>query len=412
MSKSDSEENCSSFCSINELVHSESDTQSESDSDSEKGARFSLLEDCTKKHLHRPIHITVQQLSGQTLQLELDAEDTIAVLKAKIAAQWNVKASFQKLVLDDKVLECGDTVGAHSSCTSASLSVVMVKTEEPVIARYLAQLQSFSDEDAYDSDGVSVHEDCRARRAARKLRRLAMKGSRAAVLALISALDNRDVMYRIIVALCQVNFHSTAMRCCLGDQDIIRALSPLATVEDSYVQMTVVELLGQVANQRDALAMDTVKSCLNDVSVQVRRSAIGALSQMAQKGDRGTILAICKCLRSGPWLVCQAAAQALIILADQQDSDVLAELENCTAEVSRGTMIEVSDDRTGLWRHHPVTRIQPLEVNGDDWKFIRIGTTTLDWQKGRAYISRGGAVAEARDIFSSSENVQEPIRKT
>lgn len=239
-----------------------------------------------------------------------------------------------------------------------------------------------------------------------------MNGSRAAVLALIAALDNRDVTYRIVVALCRINFCSTGMRCCLGDQDIIRALSPLACIEDSYVQMTVVELLGQVANQCDSLAMGTVKNCLDDVSVQVRRSAVGALSQMAPKGDRGTILALCKCLRNGPWLVCQAAAQAAILLADKHDADVLAELDNCTAEVSRGTMLEVSDDRTGLWRYHPVTRTAPLEVNGDDWKFIRIGTATLDWQKGKTYIAQGAAVAEARDVFSSSEDGQEPTHYT
>lgn len=406
MLKSDSEDDSYSISSINELHHSESETQSESDSDAERGDRFSLLDDCTKRHLHHPVHITVQQLSGQTFELQLDAKDTISVLNAKIATQWDVKASFQKLVLDDKVLESRDTVETHLGQNSAALSVVMIKTEEPVIAKYLAQLQSFSDEDAYDSDGVSVHEDCKARRAARRLRRLAMKGSRAAVLALVAALENHDVTYRIIVALCRINFRSTAMRCCLGDQDIIRALLPLASIEDAYVQMTVLELLGQVASQCDSKAMDTVKGCLDDANAQVRRSAVGALSQMAPKGDQGTIIALCKCLRDGPWLVCQAAAQALMFLADKQNVDVLADLNNCTAEVSRGTLLEVSDDRTGLWRYHPVTRTAPLEVNCDLWKFIRIGTATLDWQKGCAYIAQGGAVAEVRNLFFSRADGQ------
>lgn len=229
------------------------------------------METGSKKSCLVTFAITVQNLTGDLLELRCQLQTTVRDLKVQIEQHWGVPPICQKLVRNVTVLD-----------DSKQLVYYMDGEDEPIV-NFVKSLDQ-----AYEA---------------------ARGGSVTRALAALEAIG--DVAS-------------------IGDEEAVATLSTYAkTHRDFYLRLAAVRSVARVARRGDPLAIEALVICSEckggHIIQDLRVAAVKALAQVAEQGDQRVLTAIHVRMHDEDRMVRLAATKALAQLVQTaEDADVSA----------------------------------------------------------------------------------------
>jgi len=215
------------------------------------------------------VRMVIRNVQRDALELEMNNEDTIGMLKLRISEHWRVPATFQKLVLGSAVL--GDTalLGEYAEKGVLAQPVVMV---------------------------ISTHKAMRD-------------------------LEHRNKEHRMRA------LHALAELGPRGGDAVIDAIVPLLESSEDDVRRAAVMGLAHTAGKEHTYyhAIRVMSAKLAHPYESVRRAALEAIAKIAERGDDAAISAMVPRMSHGDSESLRAAARALKDLVEKGDTRLASE---------------------------------------------------------------------------------------
>mmetsp|Transcript_25664 Transcript_25664/g.51805 ORF Transcript_25664/g.51805 Transcript_25664/m.51805 type:complete len:345 (-) Transcript_25664:224-1258(-) len=278
------------------------------------------------------IKITVSNVAGDSIDLELQSDVTPLAAKDHIDTQWSIPQKYQQLVHDTTVLEDADSLASRCADDGKALRLTMVVSVDAVAkelrgASFQRQLVLLKHLTTAGAHGVGTPvdflcnfiEDDAARLAAGRTLGLIAKGDARAVQLVAQHLKHDDELVREAAAEALMEVGAP------GDAAAVALLADRAAEEESpKVRRAILLALSKVAARGDATAMAVAYTCLGDSVVDVRWAAARAVAPLAEAGDAEAVRRLGACFADEQWIVRHAAAEALADVAARDDPEVKA----------------------------------------------------------------------------------------
>jgi HEAT repeat protein len=302
--------------------------------------------------------VAVASLAGDVLELEVDPNTTVSVLKCTISEHWDLNPVELDLLhgttimRNDDQLErfvvCGHQL--HLTCIRNIRMFEDLKSAEAHIR--VAAIKSF----------VQVAQDPSMRGRATIVDALKpcvtdpieeVRRSAVEAIAEVGNQDDQGILSLFIESLS--NDNSEEVRCSVvaalgklatrGDDGVVAAihqLQPSNRRSDKDLRFVMVETLAKVSNVGDQVAIDYMARRLGDGSKSVRRAAIEALAQLSLVGDERSIQLLIGRLDDWDKSVKEVATEALSNVAPfAHEASIVALSKSLSAEellVRRGAI--------------------------------------------------------------------------
>lgn len=193
--------------------------------------------------MEKTAKVSVIQMSGETLELDVEPDITAARLKEELSKILHVPSAAQNLIVDSMIVDGDDAL--HSKCGpngDATLVVTLFVSWESA----LTHLSAFEPWSAEWFQACAHIQDT--------------------------------------VAACASHARS-------DDSQFVRAMTMLCEHENSELRWSATDALAAVASQGNEMAITQLCKCLDDGHSLVRRAAASALAPFVQKGDPAVVAA-------------------------------------------------------------------------------------------------------------------------
>jgi len=274
------------------------------------------------------IHVSVWNLAGESLELDVDPHTTITSLKCEISKCWHVPDWCQELLQGSHVLQGLERIcdlQVHKNSTDGQLNLTMVVVQNELCRQILSRSSSVR------------------RSAISALGEWARADYKQALVVLSACLEHSDVQVRKAAAtvladvtpssddehaVAALNVHcrdcdrgvrsvimkALAFMAKFGNESAGASLGDCCEDPDPAVRADAVHILTEVAPKN---AVKVIRSRLKDSDAQIRAAAIKSLTQLTPKGEHGHVSSLCDLARDSDAIVREAALQALVIVAPQ-----------------------------------------------------------------------------------------------
>lgn len=264
--------------------------------------------------------VCISSVAGDTLEIELEASDTIASVKHAVASTWSIPCTCQRVVTDSEVLE-----------DDAIIERCMRSNPVGVTRLILTVVVSL---DVVRSN-INCKDACSDVRAAKRvfalqeLGILGLKGGHAGIALVVNCLEEKEER------VCRAAIDALSKFAAKGNQDIIAALVPKLKHKRCNVKRVALEFLGQLAEVGDRNVITEVCSCLEQhvTSAEITAAAIETLGTLALQGDRDCItLSLTQLLCHRSKLVRKAGVQSLTKLAERGVAIKISAVSGCLVD--------------------------------------------------------------------------------
>jgi len=342
------------------------------------------------------LRVTLSSLVGETLDLEVQATDTIINVKHVVARVWSIPCSCQKLLLDTEVLTDDAIIERCVRCKTlevgGGLSLTVVVSLD-VVRAYLNSQDASSDIRVAKrvfalqelgilglkggTAGIATVVNCLEEKdervcqaAVESLRQFAMKGDQRIIAALIAKLQHKRSNvkkvalgflgeltelgdHNVVTEVCaclehhvtsaSVTMAAVATLCTLalqGDQDhIVSSLTNLLVHKSKNVRKVVIQSLVKLSERGIAISVSAVSACTADTQSEVRIATLKAITKFAAKGDQEALFAVSDCLGDPQHEVRIASLKAIAKIAVKGNQDALMAVSLSVADTDSGVRL-------------------------------------------------------------------------
>lgn len=241
-------------------------------------------------------YVYVQDLNGRTLDLFLPVDTKIEVVKEEISRAWSIPCVCQHLVVGVNVLGDSERLSDHSKFEPKALSITVLVG----LDRAVRELENHRDDMRY-----------------------------SAVEVLATAVENGDE--KIIIDVSRLLHHPTSytrlaavavLSSAIDEKRIMDALVVRVRDIDASVRLAAVEALS-FATKANSRSVFVLCLCFDDSCPCVRTAAVEAFSKMPINEDKQTISSVCWCLQSTRRRVRRAAIRALRNVANKSEKSFI-----------------------------------------------------------------------------------------
>lgn len=257
-----------------------------------------------------PIHITVNRMGGDTLELDVDRSTTVAELKEQLGQRLEIPPLCQVLVLESPTLnqsamlpnEAG-RVPLHRFVPHPCESGGEVSVAEQSLTLML--VVSYNQSTANLADRMTA------------IAALTKTGCVSMLLMLMED-TNPDVREAALVAIAAVAPE--------GDEHALAAAG--ASLEDLsvFVRRASLQVLIKIGSKGDERILACIARGLRHENAGVRHTAVEALGAMVENGDIQAVGSLMGCLRDRDFGVRAAAARNVALVAEAKDALAISAL--------------------------------------------------------------------------------------
>mmetsp|Transcript_76368 Transcript_76368/g.223977 ORF Transcript_76368/g.223977 Transcript_76368/m.223977 type:complete len:317 (+) Transcript_76368:48-998(+) len=279
------------------------------------------------------IDVVVRNVAGDSIDLEVQQDDTVCGLKDKIVKHWPVPQKYQQVVHESAVLADAERPAARSAPGGPALQLTMVVCLDAMrqelaagsFNRQVNMLKNLLPLCRGSGDVVvvfvcSLLEEPGVRAAASRALGVLAKGDERARDFAAKRLGHEEPEVR------EAAVEALAEVACKGDRSVMALLGGCSEDESPRVRRAMLEAFAKVAERGDAEALAVVGACLGDTAYDVRWAAVRALQHLTGQGDAEAVARLGAFLGDASYLVRLATAEALAALAARGDDGVLAVL--------------------------------------------------------------------------------------
>lgn len=252
-----------------------------------------------------PIHIVAHRMGGDTFELDVRSDTTVAELKEHLRQKSQIPKILQVLVCEAARLI--DTDSLHSFLPDSRGSCG--GPEPPSLTLTLL---------------VSV-EGMRSEPQSRKIEAVDALMELGWLDALAALTEDHDSDVRLYAV--EALIKAAAM----GDKRVVHAVTAGLGDLSSFVRVASLKALPKVAAKGDEYVLTLISAHLSHSLAGARHSAVEALAKMTQPGDHESLGHLTSCLHDVDFGVRAAAVRALASVAEVGDGRVIGALEACAA---------------------------------------------------------------------------------
>jgi len=270
------------------------------------------------------IHFYLCQANGRELRLDLPTDARIHELKQAVANSWQVPTLCQKFVCGTEVLKCkdfeklsrvfeGDAVTLTVVLDTEAASILVTQLQSTSAGKRVTALEGLADLGPRIGNCHYTESD-------------EVDTERNPVIQTVRALIETDEDPRVRRAAA----HAIPEIATADDDDTIELLIRRSNDEqDPSVHKAVMIALGKLAGGCNSRVFKAVVSHLKHADASIRQKGLTALSSVATKGDRQSVIAARELLDDTDSSVRWEALHTLMELTLDSDKTTIAEIAKC-----------------------------------------------------------------------------------
>lgn len=252
------------------------------------------------------IHIFVQSIGGEQLEMDLEQNVQVIAIKQKVSDIWQIPMVCQQLVHNTSVIDDYDYVNNIFATEKNGLRLALV-----VCLDFLAKELATREEN----------------KVIRALGDFAKLGLRAGASAFASVIECLDIGSRLVRVAAVETLGAIAKR---GDEQAIDAVNG-ALIQSSCgsVWEAAIKVLAVLTRKEDGRGINAASLGLQHRDKRVRIASLYALSELTHKGDERAVAAMICCLRDKEVSVTVTALEVLRRHANIGDDQVIQAVTAC-----------------------------------------------------------------------------------